>query len=239
MAKRQENLENLIESTIKSDIKKVSPSQTSENLLPDKVVIDIVETLSDTFGIKNNTVTMSAIFLLFLKGAANVGTPNTVEVEVVDDDGTKTSIQKYDLLYAYQRITNNKYLRRLAETLATPIGKYAEANRLSGDLAEKINTKVLSKKAVEGEAQEPILSAKERAWCSSFGQNVPDLEKTSERLPRLLAEDYLSRFNKPTRKNKPDEVRNLPRKAPLQRKSPPLFKGVVVREEKHKEKGGD
>lgn len=231
MNKKKLDLNSLLDLTIKSDIKKVSPSQMSENQLSDEIVTNIVETLSDSFGIKNNVITMSAIFLLFLKGAANAGTPNTIEIEVIDDDGKKVSITKNDLLYAYNRHTNNKFLRRLAETLAPAIGKYAESNQLSGDIAEKINTKILSKKPKEGEVYEPILSSKERAWCNSFGQNIPDLAEISSRLPRLLAEDYLSRFSKPKKKRNQFNEKPLPIRAPLQKKDRTLFK--------NKPNGGD
>jgi hypothetical protein len=44
---------------------------------------------------------------------------------------------KEDLLNSYKHVTNNSYLRRLAESLATEISEYAEKNKLDGDL---INT---------------------------------------------------------------------------------------------------
>jgi hypothetical protein len=44
---------------------------------------------------------------------------------------------------------------------------------------------------------EPVLTSKEKAWASSFCQNVPNLEQyAGDRLPQLLAKDYAARYDR-------------------------------------------
>jgi hypothetical protein len=90
-------------------------------------------------------------------------------------------------------ITGNKYLRRMAEAMAVQISQYAEKNGLYGDLGKRIQTRL---RAATGES----LTPKELAWCSSFCQDLPDLATfASERVAKLLAEDYDSRFARKTK----------------------------------------
>lgn len=82
------------------------------------------------------------------------------------------------------------YIRRLAEALAIQIGEFAEKNGLKGELSQRIEIKL---RAETGET----LTEKEKAWCSSFSQIIPNLsERSSERLVKLLAVDYNKRFEK-------------------------------------------
>ncbi len=143
-----------------------------------------------SFGLKPSEAN-GAIYLLFLKGAANAGSPNNLQVTVVSD-GIPVDITKQDIGYAYQKVTKNPYLRRLAEALAKEISEYAESQGLSGDLAKKINNRLQAN-------QQNLLTPKERAWASSFCQEIPGLENlASDRLPSLLSQDYQSRFEKRT-----------------------------------------
>lgn len=72
--------------------------------------------------------------------------------------------------------------------MAKEIGEYAQSNGLEGDLAKRIQRLLRTK---TGES----LTPKELAWCNSFCQNLPDLnELASERVVKLLAEDYENRF---------------------------------------------
>lgn len=138
-----------------------------------------------------NPVALMGIFLLFLKGAANSGAPLNLSIELVNG----VIIQKKTLLSAYKYVMDNEYLRRLAETLATKIGKFAEKQNLRGELANSID---IILRAENGEN----LTPKEAAWCSSFSQSIPNLaELSSERLTKLLAEDYNRRFSKKVNKN--------------------------------------
>lgn len=133
-----------------------------------------------------------AMALLMLKGAANAGTPESMYVEVC-----KLAITKGDLLLAYEKVTGNRHIRRLAEAAAVQISRYAEQYGLDGDLAKRLNTRL---RADTGEN----LSPKEMAWANSFCQNVPNLgELSSERLCKLLAEDFNSRFSKAQKKQGP------------------------------------
>lgn len=152
----------------------------------------VFEVLSSTFGIPK-PLAVVAVILLFLKGAAS-GTPPTLSVTV----GNAYDIAKRDLLNAYTLVTNNKFLRRMAEAMALQIGQYAEKNGLRGELAQKIET---AHKAETGEG----LTAKELAWCSSFNQHLDNLPQlSSERVAKLLAADYTKRFEKRKTKEKKD-----------------------------------
>ena len=104
----------------------------------------------------------------------------------------------------YMVETGNQHLRRLAEALAIEIGQFAQAYELNGELAQRINT---SLKAETGENLNPV----EAAWCSSFSQHLPDLaQRSSERLVKLLAEDYKKRFE--SRKKEKNKIKTKQKK---------------------------
>lgn len=148
-----------------------------------------------------------AIYLLLLKGAANVKAPTSMEVKVLNEEGNPISLSKLDLMSAYRRVTGNTYLRRLAETLTVEISQYAKANNLRGELATRINNKLLS-------TGNPRLNDKEIAWASSFCQGLTNLAQLStEKLPGLLAKDYTSRFSKAKGRNQPKQQSQGNRKA--------------------------
>lgn len=144
------------------------------------------------------SVALGAVYLLLLKGAANIKAPNSMQVNVLNEKNEQVSLSKLDLMAAYRRVTGNNFLRRLAETLAVEISQFAEANGLRGELATRINNKLLVAKQVP-------LNDREMAWASSYCQGVPNLAQlSSDRLPSLLAEDYSQRFNaKPKGRNQP------------------------------------
>lgn len=185
-AKKKANefdLDKSFEQVLKVPLEEVAP-KVKENKIPMDQVNQVIEKLSVLMGIPPQTASI-AIFLLFLMGAANDGAPLTMSVEVGG-----TSVSRRDLLYAYENVTGNKFLRRLAETLAIKISQYAEKHGLRGDLARRLDNK---SKAEKGES----LTPKELAWCSSFCQWIPDLETHSgSRVATLLADDYNSRFSK-------------------------------------------
>jgi hypothetical protein len=55
--------------------------------------------------------------------------PNSLKVSVDRGEGNIKTMTKEDLLNSYKHVTNNSYLRRLAESLATEISTYAENNK--------------------------------------------------------------------------------------------------------------
>jgi hypothetical protein len=177
-----ENLTEIIEEAMKLNMNDIAPN-FKKGKMTDEEVNRIINMISQELKISKSRL-LVGIFLLFLKGAANVGTPATMSVEL----GDNKTLTKKILLNAYQYVTQNTFLRRLAEHLAPAIGKFAEDNKLMGELANRINNK---HKADTGDSLDP----KELAYCSSFSQSIPNLEEiTSKRLTQLLAEDYNRRF---------------------------------------------
>lgn len=86
-------------------------------------VLCIFAILQENFTISLSE-TMTLVFLLFLKGAANKGAPDKLGADIIDSLGNKVTMRKEDLLTAYYKVvTRNLHLRRLAEFLATPISK--------------------------------------------------------------------------------------------------------------------
>lgn len=173
-----------------SNIAEIAPSLSSQTKLSVPEVKAILSRLGNMVGLTPNRA-FAAVALLFLKGAASTGAPSTMSVDVADPDGTDVTVTKDDLLFCYKAITKNGFLRRLAETLSVEISQFAQDFGLSGELSAKIEARLLSE-------NKEALSATERAWCSSFCQNIVDLNKRakSERLAALLSRDYLERFQK-------------------------------------------
>jgi hypothetical protein len=175
----------------------ICPSVIKVQPLTEKEIREIYDRFSVHIGVPLQFAIV-AIYILFLKGAANTGTPTSLEIEILDEHGCKITVTKNDLVFIYKKVTNNSFLRRLAESLAVNICMFAEYRNLSGDLANKINTKLISKK-------EPPLTLKERAWCSSFCQNIVNFEiLSSERLQIELANDYISTKEKAKKKTLPN-----------------------------------
>jgi hypothetical protein len=170
----------------------VSP-EFKKGQLPDEQVNKVIGTIASIRDMPIPLVIIG-IILLFLKGAAS-GTPLSLSVEI-----GAFELSKRDLLNAYQAVTGNKFLRRMAEAMAITIGTFAEKNKLRGELAQKIETAL---KAETGER----LTSKELAWCSSFNQHLENLpELGSPRLVKLLAADYNKRFvEKKNKKEKEKE----------------------------------
>lgn len=147
----------------------------------------IMDDLANKYRITRKDASI-ATMLLMLKGAANAGTPDTLSVQINSNELNKIiEIKKYELLSSYRGIMGNKFLRRLAEKLGPDICRLAENIKLSGDLAKKINNRVLAR------GQSP-LNNKERAWCNSFMQGSKELETEAPRILNLLAEDFNIKF---------------------------------------------
>lgn len=175
------DLDQLQEDALKQPVADVAP-EFKKSLIKNEEISQIILHVAQTFQIEP-AIALIAIHLLFLKGAASEGTPQSLSVDVAG-----RTISKRDLIYAYEKTTGNNFIRRLAESMAISIGKYAEANGLRGELAQRIEVNLRV-------AEEPPLTPKEAAWCSSFSQAIPNLTDFSgERVTKLLAEDYSRRF---------------------------------------------
>lgn len=177
-----EELDNLTKEIFKENLDVIAPN-FRKGILSNEEIDKILKIISFDIGVDKSEALVGTI-LLMLKGAASTGTPDTLSVDL--KNGKK--ITKKNVKGAYFSVTGNNYIRRLAEGLAIQIGNFAEHFQLNGELAQRINTML---KAQTGET----LTAKEMAWCSSFSQNIPDLaSRGSDRLVKLLAEDYKKRF---------------------------------------------
>lgn len=176
------NLDKLTSEILNSNLEELAPDY-KKGVLSEEEIEQIINDVAEKLGIPKSDA-LAGTMLLMLKGAASSGTPQTLNVQLRDGK----IIAKKNIVSAYLDVTGNTFLRRLAEGLAIKIGEFAEKFGLAGELAQRINTVV---KAEGGEA----LTKKEEAWCSSFSQNIPDLaQRSSDRLVRLLAEDYKKRF---------------------------------------------
>lgn len=179
---KEQNLNNLLDSALEIDLRKIVPEIKKESLT-DAEVKKILSLITDELEITEEQ-TLIGIMYLFLKGMASSGTPPSLSLDIKEGK----TITKRNVMAAYQYTTGNTYLRRLAETLAIPIGRFAEKNNLKGELAQRINTQL---KADKGES----LTSQEMAWCSSFSQSIPNLTMyTTDRVDHLLAQDYRKRF---------------------------------------------
>lgn len=193
------DLNELLNEVKTEKLEDIAPS-FKQNMVSDDQLERIVSIVATKTGLPRKYV-LVALILLFLKGAASNNTPDTLSVEV-----NGVNITKKDLRMAVQQILNNTYLRRVAEALAIQIGTYAEANGLSGELANRID-KVIAESNYNTGKNEAPLSSKERAWCSSFSQNIPNLQNyATERLVKYLAIDYNDRFMK--KRNTPNTKNN-------------------------------
>jgi hypothetical protein len=147
---------------------------------------------------------LASICLLCLKGAASKSAPDKMFVEIVALDGQLTKVFKGDLMKVLFDTTGNRFIRRLAETLAVTICTFAERNKLSGDLAFTFEIEEVS----DGR---PPLTDKEKAWSNSFCQHVSDLENlASPRVKALLGLDYQKRFSVSKKKKAKAQERKTP-----------------------------
>lgn len=164
------------------NLEEIAPNY-KKGILNQEEIDRIIYRIASDIGVSEG-IALAGTILLMLKGAASSGTPQTMSVDLV---GGKT-LAKKNITGAYVTVTGNSFIRRLAESLAIQIGEFAERHGLEGELSQRIGTVL---KAETGE----LLTYKEKAWCSSFSQNIPDLpQRSSERLAKLLAADYRRRF---------------------------------------------
>lgn len=157
-----------------------------------------MERIARTKEISKKTATLACADL-FRKGAANAGAPDSMEVEIACPiTKTTTTLSRYDIVMALQLTVGHKTVRKLAERLAPQM---LEANLLlikqnplmdlKGDLANRINRKLVLRK------EEP-LTRQEEVCCATYAQWMPNLNELAEstRLKALLDEDLNSRRKK-------------------------------------------
>lgn len=154
-----------------------------------------LELLSPLSSVWSEQRAIQAVFLLFLSGAANRGTPESLGMTVLDLNGNEVKVVKGDIMFFYRTATGNQHLRRLAESVADEISTFAETHNLSGDLANQINRQIIASASDENPTEK--LNRKEKAWCWSFNQDNPKLETDPnlKRLGILLAKDLENKFS--------------------------------------------
>ncbi len=165
--------------------------------LSNEEINTLCEKIANLFGIANETA-MAGICELIRRGAANAGTPTTFTVDLTcPQEKIAISISKYHIILILDRLEKKPTIRQLAETLSLTIVKSGLANAKknpgidqSGDLARRINTKLLIQK-------EKPLTSEEKVGCASYAQRIPNLDELcgSERLTSLLATDLEERLN--------------------------------------------
>jgi hypothetical protein len=197
-------------------------------------ISQIIQKMSDSLGLLEETC-LQAIYLLLLKGASNKGTPNGMTIEILDGENNTVLVKKGDLLYFYKLVTGNLYLRRLAVTMQNEISKFAEVNKLDGDLARQIDRSIRTQQDVEKIIP---LTHKERAWCSSFNQDNPYIDENQDlkRLSILLTRDLEKKFAKKNNNNSPKA--KAPAPPNNQKKQPKNQKEKNNKKEKTGEKNG-
>jgi len=138
-----------------------------------------------------------AIAELFRIGGANAGATSVLSVPVncPIHQTANCFLSKYDVCNAMQIVLGQNNIRRLAEAMAPTIIvanlQRIEKNSsldLKGDLANRINRKLMNK-------NQPMLTQKEQICCCTYSQWMPSLDTLAEskRLKSLLEEDLASR----------------------------------------------
>jgi hypothetical protein len=177
-------LKDLLEETKKEDIKMIFPSLNKKRV-SEEAIVKLIESLASNLGVSRSRIFI-AMILLFIKGAANSSAPDTLAVQIGKDG---VSLTKGKLKDHCKTTCEHTYIRRIAESMAEYIGKFAFENKMKGDLYKIINNKCLSHYKRE-------LTDKEAAFASSFTRdgikNINEMAESSI-LAQLLAEDYQER----------------------------------------------
>jgi hypothetical protein len=199
------------QNTIDTDIEKALLQDTigiletkNEKTVSKEQLKQVIDRLKKTKEISFNTAMLSTATLI-RRGASSAGAADTMQVEVkCPETNISTAVSRYDLGMALHAITGHRTIRKLAEALAPEMLsaniKLIETNPmldLKGDLANKINSKLMLKK-------EDPLTRKEEICCCTYAQWLPNLNEFAEskRLKALLEEDLLSRRRSNKKKTK-------------------------------------
>lgn len=156
-----------------------------------------------------------AIAELIRRGAANANATDTMTIDVIcQETKVTTEVSKYDVIMALFSVTKHKTIRKLAEAMAPimlqsnlAIIKRVPTADLRGDLANKINRRLLAKakNTPQGETPPSPLTRQEEVCCCTYAQWMPNLNElaNSDRLKALLDEDLMSRKPRKRKANKP------------------------------------
>lgn len=186
----ENTISQLYENAMEQNIDVVAPNFRRKTKISEEQIKKIIKSISFSLDISEETAVIG-MTLLFLQGAASASTPTSMYVEL----GGGKYMEKRNIIDACVLVTNHKFIRRIAETLAPQIGNFAYKNKLMGELGYRVNNKF---KAETGES----LTELELAYCSSFSQTIPNLsELVSDRLVKLLAADYQKRFENKRKSN--------------------------------------
>lgn len=168
-------------------------------------VNEVIHRLSTLKGVSFKTMA-HAIVALFRRGAANAGAPDSMGVEILCPETKQaTELLKYEVSTILGAVTDQKNVRKLAETMAPEIIsaslKLVKINPLmdlKGDLANRMNRKLSLRK-------EPSLTREEEICCCTYAQWMPNLNElaNSTRLKNLLDEDLNARKKKTSKTNNP------------------------------------
>lgn len=184
----------LMEDLLKFDLSEIQQKE-SVKVVNKKQAAEIIQQISKVKDI-SYTSALGAIATLFRKGAANAKAADSMFVDIYSQEtGVATEISRYDIIVAMQRVAGHKTIRKFAEILAPEMIsvnlKLIELNPLldlKGDLANRINRKLVLKKL-------DTLTRKEEICCCTYAQWMPNLNDLAEsnRLKTLLEEDLYSR----------------------------------------------
>nr|YP_009389096.1 hypothetical protein [Euglena archaeoplastidiata]AKR17869.1 hypothetical protein [Euglena archaeoplastidiata] len=186
----ENTISQLYENAMKQNIDVIAPNFRRKTKISEEQIKKIIKSISLNLDISEEKAVIG-MTLLFLQGAASASTPTSIFVEL----GDEKYMEKRNIIDACALVTGHRFIRRIAETLALQIGNFAYKNKLIGELGYRVNNKF---KAETGES----LTELELAYCSSFSQTIPNLsELVSDRLVKLLAEDYQKRFENKRKSN--------------------------------------
>lgn len=212
------------------DIDKALLSFPSEHLrvaestkeIDPEVQTQIMSTVASTYGIGYYTA-INAVCEMVRRGGHANGVPGSFSVEVFCPyTRTVTDVTKRDVVRILEvRTQGRRSLRNLAQSLAPKIvtaGLHRQNADprldMSGDLARKINSRLLVRK-------EPPLTRSERVGCASYAQEVPNLDALcgSDRLVRLLTEDLQLRRSPKKEKGSNEPKKSEPSKGSKKKKN--------------------
>lgn len=201
------------------------PEETMTKRLTPPDVNAVCEKLAKNKDISIPTATRATAELI-RKGAANANAKDTMAIYVrCQETNIATEVTRYDITMALFSVTRHKAIRKLAEAMAPmmlksnlAIIKRVPTADLRGDLANKINRRIMTKaqSTPQGEIPPDPLTREEEVCCCTYAQWLPNLNElaNSKRLKALLDEDLMSR------KPRKSKVKKQAQKAsPLQKKS--------------------
>jgi len=192
----------LIETLSKYETDIVITKDHSKTVPKDKIG-EIMQRIANFKDIDSSTASIGTA-ALFRRGAANAGAADTMSIDIkCPIQNSVVEINRYDIIMALNSVVGHKNIRKLAESMAPEM---IESNLLllkknplldlKGDLANRINRKLMLRK-------EESLTRKEEICCCTYTQWMPNLNELAEstRLRFLLEEDLNARRKRQTKKS--------------------------------------